>query len=140
MKAKMNFLSIAAVSLSLVVLVAFTPQDQKKGAAWQIPANYKSMKNPTKAGDAESLKIGKTLYAKHCKACHGNNGQGDGPKAKQLKTFPGDFQSAEFKAYGDGQLYYMSFIGRDEMPNFEKKITTEEDRWALVNYIHSMKK
>ena len=137
-KHKIGALFIAV--LAFAVLSAFTPQDQKKGGAWNIPANYKSMKNPTKANDAELLKIGKGLYAKHCKACHGNNGQGDGPKAKQLKTFPGDFLSAEFKAYGDGELFYMSFAGRDEMPNFEKKITTDEDRWAIVNYMRSMKK
>lgn len=140
MKLNTKFLSLAAMVMGFVVLTAFAPQDQKKGASWSIPAKYKSMKNTTKADDAELLKIGKGLYAKHCKACHGNNGQGDGPKAKQLKTFPGDFLSAEFKAYGDGEIYYMSFIGRDEMPNFEKKLTTEEDRWAVVNYIRSMKK
>lgn len=140
MKIKINLLSVAVLSLGFVVLVAFTPQDQKKAGPWNVPANYKSMKNPTKAGDAELLKIGKNLFAKHCKACHGNNGQGDGPKARQLKTFPGDFLSAGFKAYGEGELYYMSFVGRDEMPNFEKKVTTEEDRWAIINYVRSLKK
>jgi len=51
--------------------------------------------------------------------------------------FPGDFSTDTFKAQSDGAIYYKSFIGRDEMPNFEKKITEEEDRWLLVNYMRN---
>lgn len=130
----LTLLFVSAVSTSLYA------QEQKKGGPWTVPDNYKKMKNTYKAGDAEALKIGKMLYAKHCKSCHGNNGEGDGPKAKQLKTFPGDFTSKDFKATSDGNLYYMSFVGRDEMPNYEKKVTTDEDRWAIVTYIKSLTK
>lgn len=132
---KTKVLSVFVVFFGVLLLMSFTPQDQKKGGAWDIPAKYQKMKNPTKADDAGLLKIGKMQWAKHCKSCHGSNGEGDGPKAKQLKTFPGDFKSKEFKANSDGALYFMSYIGRDEMPNFEKKITTEEDRWAIINYM-----
>jgi mono/diheme cytochrome c family protein len=131
--------------LSLFVgSIAFTafnvPQDQKIGGPWDIPAKYISMKNPNKAGDADAEKLGKTLYAKHCRSCHGNTGLGDGPKAKNLETFPGDFSSAKFQAFKDGELYFMSYIGRDEMPNFEKNIPDEEGRWAIVSYMRSLKK
>ncbi|MDP2235967.1 MAG: cytochrome c [Bacteroidales bacterium] len=131
--------------LSLFVgSIAFTafnvPQDQKIGGPWDIPAKYISMKNPNKAGDADAEKLGKTLYAKHCRSCHGNAGLGDGPKAKNLETFPGDFSSAKFQALKDGELYFMSYIGRDEMPNFEKNIPDEESRWAIVSYMRSLKK
>lgn len=125
------------VAMTIVLLSFFTIQQQPKGKAWEIPAKYKSMKNPSVGKNVE---IGKSLWGKHCKSCHGNAGLGDGPKGKMLKTFPGDFSSAKFQAYADGAIYYMSFIGRDEMPNFEKKITTEEDRWAVVNFIRTLKK
>jgi mono/diheme cytochrome c family protein len=130
--------------LIFVGSMAFTafnvPQDQKIGGPWDIPAKYISMKNPNKAGDADAEKLGKTLYAKHCRSCHGNAGLGDGPKAKNLETFPGDFSSAKFQALKDGELYFMSYIGRDEMPNFEKNIPDEESRWAIVSYMRSLKK
>lgn len=113
------------------------PQDQKKGAEWEVPEKYQKMENPYK-GDASLDKVGKMLYSKHCKSCHGNVGLGDGPKAKQLETFPGDFSSEEFQSQSDGVLYFQSFVGRDEMPNFEKKIIDEEDRWAIINYIRNM--
>ncbi len=140
---KTRILKAMAAVMALTVLGFFTmsftsaPQ-QQKGKPWEIPAKYKNMKNPH-AGDKSIEALGKAGWAKHCKSCHGNKGLGDGPKAKALKTFPGDFSAKEFQARTDGEIYYMSFIGRDEMPNFEKKITTEEERWAIVNLIRTMK-
>lgn len=107
---------------------------------WNIPAKYKTMKSTVKAGDASINAEGKELYNKHCKSCHGAKGVGDGPKAASMKTDLGDFSSKAFQAQTDGEIYYQSIIGRNEMPNFEKKITDENDRWAVVGYIRTMKK
>ncbi|HPD63882.1 MAG TPA: cytochrome c [Bacteroidia bacterium] len=105
---------------------------------WDVPDKYKNMKNPTKA-DQSSITLGKELYTKHCKSCHGPKGLGDGPKAANLKTKMRSFTSAEFKAQKPGVIYYQSFVGRDEMPNFEKKILAEEERWAIINYLMTLK-
>lgn len=129
----MTLFFFGAAALSFVV-----SQDQKKGAPWNVPAEYKAMKNPH-AGQADLVPAGKMLWAKHCKSCHGNLGLGDGPKAASLQTHPGNFKEAAFQAQTDGLIYYQSFIGRDEMPNFEKKIPEAEDRWAIVNYIRTLK-
>ena len=40
---------------------------------------------------------GKALYEKHCVACHGPQGKGDGPAGKMLKPPAADFTSAESK-------------------------------------------
>ncbi|MDT8392724.1 MAG: cytochrome c [Bacteroidales bacterium] len=140
MKTKtINVLGIASAILFAFIFMAFAfPQDQKKGEPWDIPSKYVKMENPY-ADDADLVKVGKMLYSKHCKSCHGNDGLGDGPKAKQLETFPGDFSSEEFQSGTDGELYYKSIIGRNEMPNYEKKITEEEDRWAIINYLRTLK-
>src|SRR4029079_16862096 len=95
---------------------------------WPVPDNYKSMKNPV-ASNAASIAEGKTLYATHCKSCHGTKGLGDGSKAAQLKTEPGDFSTAEFHAQSDGAIFYKTSEGRDDMPNFKKKIPDADDRW-----------
>jgi len=131
-------------STMLIAAFAFfafsVPQDQKKPAPWKIDAKFKAMKNAA-PGDAESTKLGKALYAKHCKSCHGNLGLGDGPKAANMETFPGDFSDAKFQStYADGELYYMITAGRDEMPKFDSKIPDEEGRWAVINYVRSLKK
>ncbi len=133
-----NVLGILLIIAFCFALSAFIPQ-KKKPAPWDIPEKYQKMTNPY-ADDASLIKIGKMMYSKHCKSCHGGKGLGDGPKAKQLDTECGDFSSADFQKRGDGILYYQSFIGRDEMPNFEKKITDDEDRWAVINYVRTLGK
>lgn len=139
MKNRLMYLVLITIGLS--TLWAFTPpQEKKKGEPWTIPAEYKAKENKFK-GDAESVKLGKSLYAKHCRSCHGNAGLGDGPKAKNLDTFPGDFSDAKWQAsVTDGELYFMSVIGRDDMPNYEDKLLDDEERWAVVNYVRSLSK
>ena len=103
---------------------------------WEVPAKYKSMENPYVGEDSDG--IGEDLFKQHCKSCHGSEGYGDGSKAAQLESEMRDFTSEEVQSQTDGELYYKSIIGRDEMPNFEKKIRNEEDRWMLINYIRTL--
>lgn len=122
-----------------VLLVAFVaPQDKEFGGPWEIPAEYKTMKN-TYADDASLVKVGKMIYSKHCKSCHGARGLGDGSKAASMKVAMRPLNSEDVQKNSDGVLYYQSIIGRDEMPNFEKKIPDDEDRWALIMFMRSMK-
>ena len=58
----------------------------------------------------------------------------------KLKTTCGDFTSKDFQAFTDGEIFYKTTAGRDEMPSYEKKIPDESDRWALVSYIRTFKK
>jgi mono/diheme cytochrome c family protein len=137
MKTK-RILAALTLIMAVFVLASFTVPFSGSGP-WTIPAKYKSMKNPN-AGDENLTKtVGKALWAKHCKSCHGNLGLGDGPKAPGLKTPMDKFNEAAFQAGTDGEIYYKSIIGRDEMPNFEGKIPDEEGRWAVVNYIRTLK-
>jgi mono/diheme cytochrome c family protein len=141
MKSKTVKILTGAFALMILgaFLMSFSAPQAKTSKPWDIPAKYKSMKNPH-AGDKALIATGKMAWAKHCKSCHGAMGLGDGPKAKQLKSWVGDFSTKAFQAGTDGELYYKSFIGRDEMPNFEKKITDEEERWAIVNFMRTMGK
>ena len=134
MKTKLNsILAFASIALFMVALVAFTiPQEE-----WEVPVKYKTMKNEYAGEDEDG--IGEELYAQHCKSCHGKEGYGDGTKAKELEAEMRDFSTDEVQDQTDGELYYKSFIGRDEMPNFEKKIKDDEDRWMVINYMRSLK-
>ncbi len=105
---------------------------------WVVPAKFNTMKNPTDAADEDNLDIGSELYAKHCKSCHGKEGLGDGPKAAEQKGDLGDFSSEEFQAQTDGALFYKTKMGRNDMPDFSKKITSDEDIWFIVNYMRTM--
>ncbi len=118
-------------------LYSFTFLYQSK--EWVVPESAQKLKNPTDKTNKEDLAVGKTLYSKHCQSCHGKEGYGDGPKAKELKGEVGDFSSEKFKAETEGTLFYKITTGRDDMPSFEKKIPDAEDRWLIVNYIKTLK-
>jgi len=133
----MRVLKMGIVVACLLLLVCSFAPDEKP---WNIPAEYLSKTNPYEVSNQEMVKVGKMQYARHCKSCHGNLGQGNGPKARSLEADIEDFTTAEFQNQKDGVLYYQSFVGRDEMPNFEKKIVDDEDRWALITYLRTLKK
>ena len=106
---------------------------------WIVPSNFKKMKNPTYATD-ENLIIGKALYTKHCKSCHGISGTGYGPKANEFDSDIGDFTSKEFQAQTEGTIYYKSYVGQHDMPNYEKKIPSTNNMWLIVNHLKTLEK
>lgn len=131
---KSRFIAFFVV-FALGIFYAHSIQAQAK--AWAVPDKYNKMENPVKA-DKESIAQGKALWNLHCKSCHGKDGLGDGPKAANLDTPAGDFSSKAFQKQTDGALFYKSWIGRDEMPNYEKKIPEKEDVWHLVNFMRTL--
>lgn len=131
MKTLKNMMAFGAV---LAVIFAFNVNIQS--GEWVVPDKYENMKNPTDAD--EDLDIGEELYMKHCKSCHGKEGLGDGSKAAEQEGELGDFSSEEFQAQSDGALFYKTTIGRDDMPNYDKKMPDDEDRWLVVNYMRAL--
>jgi len=113
---------------------------QAKAKLWPVPDKNKTMKAGSNLKDATVISNGKDLWAKNCKSCHGSKGLGDGPKGASLKTFPGDFSAAAFQGQTDGEMFFRTNTGRDEMPGYEKKIPDANDRWALVAYMRTLKK
>ncbi|MEO9210276.1 MAG: cytochrome c [Ginsengibacter sp.] len=130
-----------AIAVFIIGLIAasFTFKLQQTQKPWPVPAADKAKKNPV-ACNAETIKAGKDLWSTHCKSCHGTKGLGDGSKAAQLKTEPGDFSVSSFQSQTDGEIFYKLSEGRDDMPASKKKIPDAEDRWSLVNYIRTLKK
>jgi mono/diheme cytochrome c family protein len=134
---KKQVLLISCVLIGSFLLISMTLNELQQTKPWEVPAKYQKMENPyAKATDDEN--IGRILYSKHCKSCHGTKGKGDGNKAESIDTPVPDLTEASFKKQADGALYYKTFTGRDDMPGFDKKISSEEDQWLLINYIKSL--
>ncbi|MCK9421079.1 MAG: c-type cytochrome [Bacteroidales bacterium] len=131
---------VVTAFIAVVFLLGNAANAQAKAKPWPVPDKDKALKPSVKLTDASVIATGKELWAKHCKSCHGSKGLGDGPKSASLKTHPGDFSSAAFQAFTDGELFYRTNKGRDEMPAYEKKIPEANDRWALVAFMRTMKK
>jgi mono/diheme cytochrome c family protein len=127
---KLIFLNVAIFAFSAALVAQQKP--------WDVPANFKTMKNPVAKGDA-SNNAGKLLYTKNCASCHGKVGLGDGVKARALKTFPGDFSGADYQNQTDGEHFYKTKFGRAEMPKYEGKLN-DTDIWNIVNYMRTFKK
>ena len=138
MKSRVVLMTLA-VLVGGLFLLSMTSMQQQKAKPWKVPDNYLKMKNPAK-NDAATINAAKALWNKHCKSCHGAKGLGDGTKTATLKTFPGDFSSAAFQGLSDGELYYKTTTGRDEMPSYQKNIPDDDDRWALVHFMRTLKK
>jgi mono/diheme cytochrome c family protein len=131
-----SFIIIFAAIFCLIVGISFTMDTSTNGDPWDVPAKFETMKNPITV-DKESRKLGKKLYNKHCKSCHGKAGLGDGSKAAQLDTPCGDFTEDEFHSQSDGAIFYKTIEGRDDMPGFKKKLPEAEDVWSIINYIRT---
>jgi plastocyanin len=78
------------------------------------------------------------LYRKNCAACHGENGDGDGPAAGTTLEEPISFSDVAWLRRGD--IWYAKIrrggMGTD-MPNFGTLFTPEETR-QLVSYLWAL--
>ncbi len=131
---KMKRITLTFVAILAIANLAIA----QKAKPWDVPEKFKTMKNAVKADDA-SINAGKALYNKNCASCHGKTGLGDGPKSKGLDTFPGDFSKTDFQKQTDGELFFKTKTGRNEMPKYEGKID-DEGIWQMVNYMRTFKK
>lgn len=134
-----------SLSIALVMMIASFQQEPKP---WDVPEKYQKMKNPVKS-DSVSVKVGKEMYNRYCKSCHGIKGKGDGPKALKLNQSVGDFTSESFKKETDGAIFYKMTVGHLDMPSFKKKVPSNDDVIEgsfgktgsvgdLINYIRTL--
>lgn len=119
----------AVVCTTLVMLVGVAAASAQ--GEWQAPPEAKELKNPVQGvGNA------KTVTEINCSSCHGS-GKGDGPAAPALPVKPADWTSPGVQSQADGELYWKITNGRGVMPAW--KHLSEKERWALVNYIRTLK-
>ena len=103
---------------------------------WIIPEKHVYTINPTI--ESNFLMLGKDLYTKYCKSCHGGEGYGDGKSAAKLNGEVCDFSMDKFQTQPDKVIFYKITFGRSSMPDHSKKLPDDVDRWLLVNYIRTL--
>jgi len=103
---------------------------------WKAPPEADQLKNPL-AGDVASIKKGEKIYQSLCAACHGKTGKGDVPSMQNLNPKPTDLTSEAVQKQSDGAIFWKISEGRGLMASY-KNMLSEEERWALVNYIRSL--
>ena len=92
--------------------------------------------NPV-APTPDSIAAGQHLYQANCQQCHGATGRGDGPAASELPFRPADLHQ-HVPLHSDGQLFYFISEGLfgTPMQPFKDELS-EDERWALINYLRS---
>ena len=102
---------------------------------WKAPARAAKKKNPVPA-DEKSIAAGKEVYLKQCMSCHGTEGHGDGPAAKDLNPKPHNLGASAVVEQTDGALFWKLTEGKKPMPSFDKLIS-EDERWEVINYVRT---
>jgi mono/diheme cytochrome c family protein len=104
---------------------------------WVAPDAEKAKKNPLPA-DKKVIEQGEKVAKINCVSCHGAKGKGDGAAAAALNPKPADWTSSRVQNETDGALFWKISNGRGPMPPW--KYLPENDRWAVIRYIRSLKK
>ncbi len=123
---------VAAVGLGLALGGSAGAQ-----TPWKAPESEKGKKSPIAAG-AKAVEQGKKAAQVNCVSCHGKGGKGDGAAAMALNPKPADWTSKKIQDEPDGELFWKITTGRGAMPAWRH--LPENDRWALVQYIRTLKK
>jgi len=79
---------------------------------------------------------GDTLYHTYCGVCHGVAGAGDGPVGPKVAA--PSLLTPRAVGYSDGYLYSIIRYGRGIMGKYGDKITRQDDRWQVVNYVREL--
>jgi mono/diheme cytochrome c family protein len=104
---------------------------------WTAPESEKSKKSPI-AASHKVAEQGEKVAKVNCVSCHGKSGKGDGAAAAALNPKPADWTSKKIQGESDGELFWKITNGRGAMPAWRH--LSENDRWALVQHIRTLKK
>jgi mono/diheme cytochrome c family protein len=125
----------------VLVCALWTQQSQppaKAPAEYKIPPEDAAKVNPVKPAPETQGKA-KKMYGMDCAMCHGENGNGKGDMAGDVKNVTDFTNPDSMKDRSDGELFYIIRKGKGEMPP-EGDRAKDNDVWSLVNYIRAFAK
>lgn len=89
---------------------------------------------------------GKALYLEHCAACHGKEGKGDGPDAKDLNPKPRNHTDGNYmNRLRDNYLFTVvknggQAVGKSDQMSGWGNILTDQEITDLIAYIRTLAK
>ncbi|AZG14038.1 c-type cytochrome [Cupriavidus pauculus] len=118
-------------------------------APWPSPALLLTPAAPTSFHrhpapfTVDAIAEGGRVYARHCAACHGADGRGEGPLAATLTRWPPTFASPLLGRRAEGELFWhiaagmRDGAGRATMPGFGRQID-DAQTWAVIDYMKAL--
>ena len=95
------------------------------------------------ASSPEMIAKGKAAFTTNCVVCHGDKGDGNGVAGAALNPKPANFTDAAYKYKGGNTPEKLFKTVSEGLPGTAMTAfghLPEQDRWALVHYIRSLKK
>ena len=125
----------------LVAYIQTLGNERKVDAYVQAPDEYKPIlaRKTVDTNSDAAANAGRGIYTQNCAACHGLEGEGNGPNSIALEKKPANFTRPFFKQYPDDFWFFRISEGvpGTRMPHFGETLT-EEQRWYLVAYLKTL--
>jgi mono/diheme cytochrome c family protein len=84
-----------------------------------------------------TVERGKKIFESQCAMCHGENADGNGEVAQEMKLNLPDFTKPEtLKGRTDGEVYKIISLGNPVMPAQDKRMR-DLQLWELVNFLRA---
>ena len=122
--------------LIILTITAFINNNAQ--SHWQAPDEAKQLQNPLH-NTAEVINKGQKVFQSLCASCHGDKGTGNPVMLKTLNPPPADLTSTAIQQQTDGEIFWKITEGRGIMASY-KNMLSDEDRWAVVQYIRQLGK
>ena len=127
-----SFIQLIAIGfLALIFTISTSTSTNKEDE--KIPPSADQLQNPI-VGDHKATSQGARIYKKLCWVCHGDNGNGLGPQAVEIKTKVLSFNDEKVLNRTDGALFWWIENGGNDMQPY-KDILSKKDLWKTVNYV-----
>jgi mono/diheme cytochrome c family protein len=105
-----------------------------------LPRPYRRLAVPsTLLASTEAQSRGRELFLKHCALCHGENGNGNGPRREGLTKPPRNFAYPAWRQSTSPRRVFFAIregIRGTAMPAWPS--LTEEETWDLTAYVLSL--
>jgi mono/diheme cytochrome c family protein len=106
-----------------------------------LPGTYRGLDVPAeRLASREVRNQGRAIFREHCVLCHGELGDGQGVRARDLSPQPRNFTDPDWQARTDARRIYFAIAeGRrgTAMPSWKPTLNASE-MWSLVAYVRTL--
>jgi len=125
---KLCILALVVVSVLLVISGCSTPANENVNNVPTATPAAKATATP------DEFAVARANYAKHCSACHGDEGKGGLVKVEKVKLKVPSLREGHATEHPDEKLVKQITKGGDGMPKFSDKLSPEQIN-AMVRFI-----
>lgn len=131
------------VSWLAAALAALVLAPWPSSAVLLVPAMPTSFHESPTHFSVDAIAHGERIYTRHCVACHGTDGRGEGPLAPTLTRWPPTIVSPLLARRADGEMFWhllhgmRDAAGAQTMPAFGGRLN-DEDAWAVLDYLKTL--